>query len=126
MSVLMPSVTALGRHLLADMYGVTADLLRDEQALERLLIKAAEAAHAHVLSSHFRRFGGAAGVTGVVVLSESHISVHTWPEHGFAALDVFMCGDAQPEKALALLEAEMAPHRVVLSTVRRGPGHAEE
>lgn len=126
MSALHPVATALGRHLLADMYGLAEDPLRDAQALETLLIAAAQAARAHVLSSHFRHFGGAAGVTGVVVLSESHISIHTWPEHGFAAVDIFMCGDACPERALALLEAALAPERVVVSTVRRGPGHPDE
>lgn len=122
MTTPLANVPALGSHLLADMYGLAPATLRDELHLERLLASAAAAAEAHVLSSHFRRFGGEAGVTGVLVLSESHISIHTWPEHGFAAVDIFMCGSARPEQALALLQSSLAPSRVVLSTVRRGPG----
>ena len=79
-----------GRHVLADFHGVAAAGLSDAAALERQLLAAADAAGARVLSAHFHHFGEGAGVTGVVMLSESHISIHTWPEHGYAALDVFM------------------------------------
>jgi S-adenosylmethionine decarboxylase len=59
---------------------------------------------ARVLFSHFHAFGEGQGVTGVVLLAESHITIHTWPECGFAAADIFMCGSAQPELALALIK----------------------
>ena len=85
-----------GRHVLADFHGVAAAGLSDAAALERQLLAAADAAGARVLSAHFHHFGEGAGVTGVVMLSESHISIHTWPEHGYAALDVFMCGAPGP------------------------------
>ncbi len=109
-----------GRHVLADFRGVSADRLTDVQALERDLIAAAQAAGAHVLSAHFHHFGDGAGVTGVVLLSESHISIHTWPEHAFAALDIFMCGAARPELALEHLRARLAPEAVHATTVARG------
>lgn len=109
-----------GRHLLADFRGMPADRLSDAQALERDLIAAAEAAGARVLSAHFHHFGEGAGVTGVVLLSESHISIHTWPEHAFAALDIFMCGAARPELALEHLRARLAPESVHATTVARG------
>jgi S-adenosylmethionine decarboxylase len=84
------------------------------------LIDAARAAGARVLSAHFHHFGAAAGVTGVVVLSESHISIHSWPEHRYAALDIFMCGAARPELALEHLRAQLAPESVNVTTVARG------
>jgi S-adenosylmethionine decarboxylase len=109
-----------GRHVLADFRGVAADLLTDPQALERQLIDAAQAAGARVLSAHFHHFGEGAGVTGVVMLSESHISIHSWPEHRYAALDIFMCGAARPELALERLQAQLAPESVRVTTVARG------
>ncbi|EHK63081.1 adenosylmethionine decarboxylase [Achromobacter arsenitoxydans] len=109
-----------GRHLLADFRGVAADLLTDVQALEEQMTAAARAAGARVLSAHFHRFGEGAGVTGVIMLSESHISIHSWPEHRFAALDIFMCGAAQPELALDFLQSALAPESVHVTTVARG------
>jgi len=109
-----------GRHVLADFRGVPATRLTDAAALEAQLVAAAQAAGAHVLSAHFHHFGEGAGVTGVVMLSESHISIHSWPEHQFAALDIFMCGTAQPELALAWLQDALAPESVHVTTVARG------
>jgi S-adenosylmethionine decarboxylase len=109
-----------GRHVLADFRGVPAARLTDAEALERQLTDAARAAGAQVLSAHFHHFGAGAGVTGVVMLSESHISIHSWPEHQFAALDIFMCGAARPELALDFLRAALSPESVQVTTVARG------
>nr|WP_211187149.1 adenosylmethionine decarboxylase [Achromobacter sp. Bel] len=109
-----------GRHVLADFRGVAAERLTDPAALESQMVAAAQAAGAQVLSAHFHHFGEGAGVTGVVLLSESHISIHSWPEHRFAALDIFMCGAAQPELALASLQDALAPESVRVTTVARG------
>jgi S-adenosylmethionine decarboxylase len=114
-----------GSHLLADLSGIEAALLTDCGTLERLLREAAEAAGARVLHSHFHGFGVGMGVTGVVLLAESHISIHTWPEDGFAAADIFMCGAARPQLALDLIQAALAPHSRVLHTVRRAPCDAQ-
>jgi S-adenosylmethionine decarboxylase len=116
----MSSIAQVGRHILADFYGVSPERLRDEQALESLLRAAAEAAGARILSSHFHSFGEAHGVTGVVMLSESHISIHTWPESGFAAADIFMCGSADPHRALSFLEASLLPTRRHVESAVRG------
>ena len=111
----------LGTHLLADLSGIAAPRLRDSAALERLLRTAASTAGAQVLHSHFHSFGAGMGVTGVVLLAESHISIHTWPECGFAAVDIFMCGAARPQLALdAIKDALQAPH-CQLQSVRRAP-----
>jgi S-adenosylmethionine decarboxylase len=110
-----------GIHVLADLSGIDAEKLCSCEALERLLRAAAEAAQARVLHSHFHGFGEGQGVTGVVLLAESHISIHTWPECGFAAADIFMCGSAQPELALAIIERALAPTSSQINTVRRAP-----
>nr|WP_254441871.1 adenosylmethionine decarboxylase [Duganella vulcania] len=107
--------------MLADLSGIAAEKLSSCAELEALLRAAAEAAHARVLFSHFHGFGEGMGVTGVVLLAESHISIHTWPECGFAAADIFMCGSAQPDVALAIIEAALQPASSQVSTVRRAP-----
>ncbi|GAB2859697.1 hypothetical protein GCM10027277_30280 [Pseudoduganella ginsengisoli] len=113
-----------GRHVLADLSGIDAAKLTSCGTIERLLRAAAEAAGAHVLHSHFHGFGPGQGVTGVALLAESHISIHTWPEHGYAAADIFMCGDARPELALQMLQSALAPQSCIVQTVERTPGRA--
>ena len=108
-------------HVLADLYGIAPGLLRDCAGIDVLLRAAAHAAGAHVLHSHFHGFGPGQGVTGVVLLAESHISIHTWPEFGFAAADIFMCGQAQPQLALDLIESALQPGSRTVQTITRGP-----
>ena len=116
----MNSAAPRGSHLLADLFGVAADLLRDQIALDVLLRGAAIGAGARVLGSHFHSFGADEGVTGVVLLAESHLSIHTWPESGFAAVDIFMCGAADPGVALEILVGALEPARRRIETVNRG------
>jgi S-adenosylmethionine decarboxylase len=112
-----------GIHLLADMSGIDRGLLTDSATIEQLLRDAAAAAGAQVLHSHFHGFGPGLGVTGVVLLAESHISIHTWPENGFAAADIFMCGAAQPHLALEVIEEALQPECSEVRTVDREPPH---
>ena len=98
----------VGRHVIAEVYQVAPELTTDSGRLSELLCEAAGRAGATVLHCYFHDFEpkdglGVAGVTGVIALAESHISVHTWPELGYMALDVFMCGDAQPEMVIEIL-----------------------
>jgi S-adenosylmethionine decarboxylase len=109
-----------GVHLLADMDGIDPALLSNAEEIDVLLRRAALAAGAHILHSHFHTFGSGMGVTGVLLLAESHISIHTWPENGFAAADIFMCGAAAPEKALAVIDAALRPLARNVRTVERG------
>jgi S-adenosylmethionine decarboxylase len=109
-----------GLHLLADFHGVSAALLCDASTLAALMRDAALAAGATVLGTHFHGFGDRAGVTGVVLLAESHLSVHTWPEANYAAFDIFMCGKLQPRAALELLASAMGPVRREVQEVTRG------
>lgn len=109
-----------GTHLILDFWGGNG--LEDCTRLEKALTKAARIAGAVLLHIHLHKFNEGGGVTGVALLAESHISVHTWPEHGYAAFDIFMCGNAQPEKAAAYLEAEFTPTKTSLRKILRGEG----
>lgn len=116
--------SSIGSHILADFYGMSQSLLRSSPKLETLLRRAAETAGATVLASHFHSFGDAGGITGVVLLAESHISIHTWPESDFAAVDIFMCGTANPQRALDALVKALAPARQHVEVAARGRGTA--
>lgn len=110
--------TYAGAHLLVDFWG--GSRLNDVELMTTALREAAEASGATVLHTHIHEFGGEGGVSGVAVLAESHISVHTWPELDYAAFDVFMCGQCRPEKAVAVLEQYFAPTRTEVSEQKRG------
>jgi S-adenosylmethionine decarboxylase len=111
---------AAGSHVLADLHGVAQDKLRDAVAIESLLLQSARAAGAQILNSHFHSFGAGKGVTGVVLLAESHITIHTWPEFGFAAADIFMCGRADAQRALHVLRDALRPTSSEVRTIARG------
>lgn len=110
--------TFAGSHLIADFW--EAENLGDREIMEAALIRAVEAAGATLLHIHLHRFSDGGGVSGVAVLAESHISVHTWPERAYAAFDIFMCGDAEPDKALTVLRETFRPKRVVAAQHKRG------
>ena len=107
-----------GQHILLDLYG--AQDLDHAAAIKAVLIKAARAAGATVIAAHVHAFPGKAGVTGMVLLAESHISIHTWPEHGLAAVDIFMCGAANVQAARQVIETALRPARVQVTSVQRG------
>lgn len=107
-----------GMHLLVDLWG--AEHLDEPRLIEATLREAALAANATVLTSHFHHFDSSGGVSGVIVLAESHISIHTWPERGFAAIDIFMCGACDPYRALPVLRRAFAPETVTVEEQRRG------
>ena len=107
-----------GAHLLLDMWG--ARNLDDQVSIEAALRDAAQDAGATVLHAHFHRFKASGGISGVVVLAESHISIHTWPERAFVAIDIFMCGDCDPHKAVPALRNFFAPQSMQLGEHKRG------
>ena len=109
-----------GDHLLVDLWD--AEQLDDIDHIERTLRACVEAARATLLHIHLHHFTPHGGVSGVAVLAESHISIHSWPECGFAALDVFMCGAAEPERTIDVLRAAFAPDKLVVSEHLRGQG----
>ena len=82
--------------------------------------RAVDVSGATLLHIHLHRFGDGGGVTGIAVLAESHITVHTWPERGFAAFDVFMCGGCRPDLAAEVIRCALEPERTEISIERRG------
>ncbi|HQT79636.1 MAG TPA: adenosylmethionine decarboxylase [Rhodopila sp.] len=107
-----------GTHLLVDLWGATN--LSDPAHIDRALREAAEAAGATILHGHFHHFSPNGGVSGVLVLAESHISIHTWPERDFAAIDIFMCGACNPYHGIPALKAAFQPRSINLGEQRRG------
>jgi S-adenosylmethionine decarboxylase len=106
-----------GVHLIIDLHG--AKRLNDLDYIETVLRRCAEAAGATLLHIHLHRFQPD-GVSGVAVLAESHISIHTWPEAGYAALDVFMCGKTEPNRCVAILRSAFAAKQVDVNELLRG------
>ena len=107
-----------GMHLLIDIWGATN--LDSPELIDKTLCAGALEAGATILHSHFHHITPNGGVSGVVVLAESHISIHTWPERNFAALDVFMCGCCDPYKVIPFLQAAFAPASIQIDEQRRG------
>lgn len=107
-----------GTHLTIDLWG--ASRLDDLPFIRKTLHRCAMEAGATILHSHLHHFTPNGGVSGVVVLSESHISIHSWPERDFAALDIFMCGYAKPKKAIPILKQAFRPDQILLNDLKRG------
>ncbi len=114
---LRKGVRCAGVHLIVDLYG--AERLDDIDHIEATLRHCVEAARATLLHIHLHHFQPN-GVSGVAVLAESHISIHTWPEARYAALDVFMCGTADPDACIPVLREAFSAKRVGVSEILRG------
>ena len=107
-----------GTHLIIDLWG--GERLDDLPHVERALVDAVDAAGATLLHIHLHHFTPNGGVSGVAVLAESHLSIHSWPERAYAALDVFMCGDADPQQTVPVLKRAFRPNTVRVSEFLRG------
>jgi len=114
----MNSYVAPGLHLLVDFFD--ASNLQNIEFIEQTLRAAAYACNANVLSVNLHSFGENHGVTGVAVLAESHITIHTWSETSYIAIDIFMCGSCNPHNAIAILEAAFKPGSSKISEHKRG------
>ncbi len=113
----------IGRHVLADMYGVAPALLEDGDTLCASLCTALRAAGFRILDTSTHQFPGRhAGATAVVLLTESHAAVHTYPEHQYLALDIFSCGPHDPEQVIELLQQTWKPHHTILARHSRPLG----
>jgi len=107
-----------GTHLIVDLWH--ASHLDKVEVVEAALRESVVAAGATLLKLDLHCFTPSGGITGVAALAESHISIHTWPEHAYAAVDVFMCGDADPHKAVAVLKRAFAPRMLTVTEQKRG------
>lgn len=118
--VVRDGIKFAGTHLIIDVYG--GSFLDDLEHVEKALRAAVVAAGATLLHIHLHHFTPNGGISGVAVLAESHISIHTWPECGYAALDVFMCGEANPHATVEILRDTFAPERIAVEEHLRGQG----
>ncbi len=113
-------MNALGKHLLLELKDCDREVLDDLGFLKGILLAAASEAGATVLGESFHQFAPQ-GVSGVVVIAESHLFIHTWPEYGYAAVDIFTCGDSvQPEKAAQILIRELKAKNHSILEIHRG------
>jgi S-adenosylmethionine decarboxylase proenzyme len=108
-----------GRHLLLEYMGCPFDALNDVGRIRVLMEAAAQAAKMTIVASVFQPFEPQ-GVSGVVVVEESHLSIHTWPEHGMAAVDLYTCGDGDPEAAHDVLKVGLQAEQCEQMLVERG------
>lgn len=110
----------VGHHYIAEASGCNPEIIGKVETVEQILVRAAEAANVTVWSISFHRFSPN-GVSGVIVISESHLSVHTWPEYGYVALDIFTCGsDAKPEAAVEYALKQFGANSMHITEVTRG------
>jgi S-adenosylmethionine decarboxylase len=116
--VVRNGVRCAGAHLIVDLY--EADRLDDVDHIEETLRHCVTAAGATLLHIHLHHFEPNGGVSGVAVLAESHISIHSWPEANYAAIDIFMCGSANPDACIPVLRDAFAAKRVAVSELLRG------
>ena len=118
LSVERNGVKYAGTHLLVEVWG--AKNLGDSALTEAALREGATTAGATILHCHLHHFGPNAGLSGVLVLAESHISIHTWPEREYAAIDIFMCGVCDPYLAIPAIKRAFEPTSVQIVESRRG------
>ncbi|HEY7518723.1 MAG TPA: adenosylmethionine decarboxylase [Methylomirabilota bacterium] len=113
-------LNALGRHLLLELFDCDPDAITNLEAVKSALVEAAKRAQATIVDVVFHEFNPF-GISGVVVIAESHLSIHTWPEYRYAAVDIFSCGDVlNPEVAANYLVEQFAAERTSVVDVQRG------
>jgi S-adenosylmethionine decarboxylase len=112
------SGAAIGSHCIVDLWG--AGHLADAKWLTHTLEAASTTAGATLLNVFLHEFPSSGGITGVALLAESHMSIHTWPEKGYAAVDIFMCGRADPKLALKVLMLQLRPTHSSVKYLARG------
>ena len=113
-------MNVLGTHVLLELRDCDPQLLDDLAYIRQALLSAAAEVGAHVVGESFHQFAPQ-GVTGILSIAESHISIHTWPEFGYAAADIFTCGDrTMPDRAAASIVAAMRCRAPEITQIRRG------
>lgn len=110
---------ALGRHIILELYDCPEELLKYPTEAERFLLEAAQQMKATVVSSSFHAFSPY-GVSGVVIIQESHLTIHTWPEHRYAAIDIFTCGPLELEAGITYLQSVFQAKQHYARELERG------
>ena len=111
---------ALGTHLLIELRDCNPEILKSLEKVRKILISAAKEAKATIINNSFHEFNPF-GISGVVVIAESHLTIHTWPEYGYAAVDIFTCGDIiKPERAVSCLVKKFDCKNPSIVEMKRG------
>jgi len=111
---------ALGKHIIAELYKCSSSVLNDSDVMEKHMREAARLSGATIISSSFHHFSPF-GVSGVVIIAESHLTVHTWPEYGYASIDIYTCGDTlDPYKAYRYLIEHLRSAEQSVMEMKRG------
>ena len=111
---------SLGKHVILELYGCDSELIDSETLVHEVLLEAAKIANATVISSTFHQFSPQ-GVSGMIIIEESHFSIHTWPEHGYAAIDMFTCGDIlDNDSAIDYVKEKFKATSIYMADMRRG------
>ncbi|HEX9896324.1 MAG TPA: adenosylmethionine decarboxylase [Dehalococcoidales bacterium] len=119
-------MNALGKHLLVELNDCDRELLNDLETIRDIMLAAAIGCGATVLGESFHRFSPH-GISGVIIIAESHLTIHTWPEYGYAAADVFTCGTTvQPEKAVDIITERFKPRNYSVMQMFRGTTEVKE
>ncbi len=113
-------MNSLGNHLLIEMYNCNQETINSSEKVEQMLIKAVEISGANIIKPVFHKFNPH-GISGVIVIAESHFSIHTWPEYGYCALDIFTCGEKiNSQKALEYLKEAFQAESLSVVETKRG------
>lgn len=113
-------MTCLGRHFLIEYHGCNPELLDDVNIVRDIMVYAAKESGATILNTYLHKFSPQ-GVSGVIVIAESHIAIHTWPEHGYAAVDIFTCGtDVDPWVAYNIIKEKLGSTQSSTKEIARG------
>jgi len=107
------------QHLLVELFDCNTDALENQSLLTELLEAAATAANVTIVKSVFHQYSPQ-GITGIVIIEESHLSIHTWPEYAYASVDFYTCGDGHPEKALNIIKKGLNAQRAEIMLIDRG------
>ncbi len=111
---------SLGKHLIVELYGCNHELINDAARVESVLVEAVRLSGACIVQPVFHQLSPC-GVMGVVVITQSHFSIHTWPEYDYCAIDIFTCGDGiDSDASLRFLKSEFEAERISVMEVRRG------
>ncbi|MDJ0588750.1 MAG: adenosylmethionine decarboxylase [Pleurocapsa sp. MO_226.B13] len=109
----------MGTHLVVDAWQAPAELLNDPEAIRKALIEAISVGKATLIDLCVHQFSPH-GVTATATLAESHIAIHTWPEHGYFAADLFFCGEGKPELAMKILQTTLQARQIRIRQLQRG------
>ncbi len=111
---------ALGKHVIAELYGCNSEIINNQELIEDIMLEAVELSGATIVKPVFHKFSPH-GVSGMVVVSESHFAIHTWPEYGYCALDIFTCGDLiNNQIALDHLKSKLQAANISVVEMKRG------